>query len=800
MFVQASVSEIGHNPYRVLGVDRTADERAIKRAYFGLLREFPPDKHPERFKEIRAAYELLSDAQARQRFDAADRGYQEYPPEIAGRLRLVDEMAVHAPAGHARAALEQLVAEHPEVDLARERLADVCMAEGDFASALAQWEVLAARHPESAPLAFARGVTLGRLGRACDAETALREAVRLAPAEPACRRSLAKVLFDAGRIADALAELDALIAIDDLAPAARLGAELQRARMLVRTGRAEEAFVAIDAIRSRVADGRDREMAELVASAIGAIAATAFAASQPDVANALLARAQTLAPRSPSLRPVAPALHVAFDELPEPSRAVLRGLVPGRGRPVVEGTTWAVPLGGLLLSAAGVGLVWLVAFTLSGPVPWSAAATALAAVAIVLAVVGFGASIRSVLRILASPLRTFWAIVPPYLVAARLERVTLHPLVRLEHASRRSDAPRALRLRFSWSSVGFALESADVAEAWLQTLAQARARALELLEEGCLDAEQGIDLFPPELLAERPPAPRGRRTWLELGALAAVALALVPLAVRYQARRADEASYAEAVGSGTAEAFARHAQAHPRGRFTAAAQRARDRLVRARAAAIEQGAADAPARSALLAALDALGDRKGLPLAVTLGSAAELVAAGVQLVEKPGGITKDAVTSVVLQALAPVVLEAPTPDAPALLSVHGTVATDRRVYRFFEPRASSDAAAQPTALGALAVPALAPAAEPPLPSIHVEWSLCIDVHGRHAYGAERVVAPPGGLAASGRETLAQKIARHALDTLGVWFASQVGVRGAEPARAPSALRMPVGREALGGQP
>ena len=43
--------------WQVLGVNRRADERAIKRAYAGLIKQFRPDSHPVEFARIRQAYE-----------------------------------------------------------------------------------------------------------------------------------------------------------------------------------------------------------------------------------------------------------------------------------------------------------------------------------------------------------------------------------------------------------------------------------------------------------------------------------------------------------------------------------------------------------------------------------------------------------------------------------------------------------------------------------------------------------------------------------------------------------------------
>ncbi|MBI3978967.1 MAG: J domain-containing protein [Chloroflexi bacterium] len=47
------------DPYAVLGVDRSATAEDVRRAYFRLVRQYPPEAHPEEFKRIRTAYETL---------------------------------------------------------------------------------------------------------------------------------------------------------------------------------------------------------------------------------------------------------------------------------------------------------------------------------------------------------------------------------------------------------------------------------------------------------------------------------------------------------------------------------------------------------------------------------------------------------------------------------------------------------------------------------------------------------------------------------------------------------------------
>ncbi|OOR93216.1 molecular chaperone DnaJ [Moraxella caviae] len=61
--------------YTILGVDKSADEKAIKKAYRRLAMKYHPDKNPddpsaeEKFKEATMAYEVLSDAEKRAAYD-----------------------------------------------------------------------------------------------------------------------------------------------------------------------------------------------------------------------------------------------------------------------------------------------------------------------------------------------------------------------------------------------------------------------------------------------------------------------------------------------------------------------------------------------------------------------------------------------------------------------------------------------------------------------------------------------------------------------------------------------------------
>jgi DnaJ-class molecular chaperone len=91
------------DPYEILGVAQTASPEEIRKAYLRLAKKLHPDLNPgskhseDRFKEVSAAYDLLSDSDKRQRFDSGeiDASGAERPRE-----RYYKDFAAEADAGH----------------------------------------------------------------------------------------------------------------------------------------------------------------------------------------------------------------------------------------------------------------------------------------------------------------------------------------------------------------------------------------------------------------------------------------------------------------------------------------------------------------------------------------------------------------------------------------------------------------------------------------------------------------------------------------------------------------------------
>ncbi len=70
--------------YKILGVERSADEKEIKKAFRKLAQQYHPDKNPgdksaeAKFKEINEAYTVLSDADKRSKYDRFGAQWEQY--------------------------------------------------------------------------------------------------------------------------------------------------------------------------------------------------------------------------------------------------------------------------------------------------------------------------------------------------------------------------------------------------------------------------------------------------------------------------------------------------------------------------------------------------------------------------------------------------------------------------------------------------------------------------------------------------------------------------------------------------
>src|SRR5258708_16660133 len=103
--------------YKILGVDKHANQKDIQNAYRKLARKHHPDVNPgdnsaeEKFKEINEANEVLSDPEKRKQYDELSSYYQHYGqwPGAAGARR--------APGGESRRGRSRRMSEEDLNDL-----------------------------------------------------------------------------------------------------------------------------------------------------------------------------------------------------------------------------------------------------------------------------------------------------------------------------------------------------------------------------------------------------------------------------------------------------------------------------------------------------------------------------------------------------------------------------------------------------------------------------------------------------------------------------------------------------------
>ena len=62
------------DPYAVLGLPADSDDETIRRRYLELVKQFSPERHPDKFAAVRRAYESLRDLDTRLRYRLFEAG------------------------------------------------------------------------------------------------------------------------------------------------------------------------------------------------------------------------------------------------------------------------------------------------------------------------------------------------------------------------------------------------------------------------------------------------------------------------------------------------------------------------------------------------------------------------------------------------------------------------------------------------------------------------------------------------------------------------------------------------------
>ncbi|HCS75709.1 MAG TPA: hypothetical protein DIW17_17780 [Clostridiales bacterium] len=132
--------------YQLLNISPDSGKDDIKKAYFRLIRKYPPDKEPEQFMAIREAYEALSNEQTRQEYDRiflmdnTARIYYQTAREYIDNGQY--QMAVNL--------LKEAFKFYPQVTLLHELYGDVLLLNNNSKTAVRIFEKLVENNPNHA--------------------------------------------------------------------------------------------------------------------------------------------------------------------------------------------------------------------------------------------------------------------------------------------------------------------------------------------------------------------------------------------------------------------------------------------------------------------------------------------------------------------------------------------------------------------------------------------------------------------------------------------------------------------------
>ena len=280
--------------YTILGLAKTADERAIKKAYFALVRQYPPETHPEEFQKLRKAYEVLSDAETRREYDALGE-LDAHGDEIGAEMREAMAALDQGRWADAQKILSALVEQHPELHLAKDMLGMAYLNDKKAERALPLFQQLARDNPKNAAYTLHKAYAFHALKDYTQAEAGYRAARRLDPEDVRAIVALGDCLMAQKRWDEAMVVVDEAIHHDgsvdfrDFALFMRkLDIEIERKRS------AAMQSIIIDLLRIVPEDPAARKW---VADRIASHAAPLFAQGRSDDANVLTEACAKLDPQ-----------------------------------------------------------------------------------------------------------------------------------------------------------------------------------------------------------------------------------------------------------------------------------------------------------------------------------------------------------------------------------------------------------------------------------------------------------------------------------------------------------------------
>lgn len=135
--------------YKILGLEQEAAQNDIKKAYFKLVRKYPPDRYEKEFMDIREAYETLSNEKTREQYDSINF----LPIEIKELYNSARDLIEEGDFTGGIRILEKILNINSELLIVKSFLAETYLKNNNSGKALKMYEELTAGEPQNAAFA-----------------------------------------------------------------------------------------------------------------------------------------------------------------------------------------------------------------------------------------------------------------------------------------------------------------------------------------------------------------------------------------------------------------------------------------------------------------------------------------------------------------------------------------------------------------------------------------------------------------------------------------------------------------------
>lgn len=133
------------NYYEILGITIYATSIEIKKAYIVLIKEFPAETYPEKFKQIRQAYEVLGNEKTRREYDTLSEYGTEIETNLAEGLKCMDDNNY----GEAESFFKKILILEPSFTYIRNYYALCLTYQNDTEKAIKQYQRIMKEEPDN---------------------------------------------------------------------------------------------------------------------------------------------------------------------------------------------------------------------------------------------------------------------------------------------------------------------------------------------------------------------------------------------------------------------------------------------------------------------------------------------------------------------------------------------------------------------------------------------------------------------------------------------------------------------------